>query len=118
MQIVTCANCQIEFGLPDELYKRRKEDGKGFNCPNGHELFFGDSEVVQLKRQVAQLKRQIADRDITISEFRKRVSHLNDQVEHWKRVSNGYKGQWQKALKKMNYQAPIEPPPCDLAHGE
>ena len=33
-----CANCGVVFGLDTRFAGRRRKDGRGFYCPNGHVL--------------------------------------------------------------------------------
>ena len=47
---VECAQCGTHFSMQDGLEARRREDGAGFYCPNGHPLSFKESEVKRLSR--------------------------------------------------------------------
>lgn len=38
LYVSDCPNCGIIFGIPSEYAERRREDGKGFSCPNGHTM--------------------------------------------------------------------------------
>jgi len=37
---VTCATCDVLIWLPATFISKRKEDHKGFYCPNGHAMHF------------------------------------------------------------------------------
>ena len=50
---ITCCTCAITFAVPDEWEARRREDHKGFFCPNGHSLTFtGKTEAENLREQL------------------------------------------------------------------
>lgn len=55
MTLVSCAACGISFGMPADLNRRRREDGKDFHCPNGHVNVY-KSELESLKKQLADAK--------------------------------------------------------------
>jgi len=49
----TCANCGIVFGLGAHFMQERRNDHKGFYCPNGHSLSYSQkSEAEQLRQQL------------------------------------------------------------------
>lgn len=56
LKYITCCVCITRFAMDEELYRRRREDGKGFWCPNGHDQIFTDSEIQKLKRENQALK--------------------------------------------------------------
>jgi hypothetical protein len=53
---ITCCNCFTHFAMDDVLYRRRREDGQSFWCPNGHGQYFTETEVERLKRENQALK--------------------------------------------------------------
>ena len=53
---VTCCKCSMVFGMPDELYRLRQEDGKGFTCTNGHNMVFSPSENKTLKKELKRAR--------------------------------------------------------------
>ncbi len=63
METCTCANCGIVFGMPDYYVQKRREDGVGFYCPNGHNLSYGKSELDNLRRERDRLKQQMAQKE-------------------------------------------------------
>jgi len=60
---ITCATCCIKFGVTKDFYRRRRTDGKNFQCPNNHSNIWTISddasddpeEVIELKDKVAKL---------------------------------------------------------------
>ena len=66
MTVLTCANCGIRFGVPGTWAYARRKDGRGFHCPNGHEMHFRNGkswsewheQYETLQGEVRQLRRQ------------------------------------------------------------
>lgn len=55
-QVLTCGECQIEFGMPVAMYRQRVSDKKSFWCPNGHRRHFvGESDGDRAQRLAGQL---------------------------------------------------------------
>lgn len=95
-----CASCQAPIVLPEDIYRARLEDGKSFQCYNGHNNVFTESENDKLKEKINSLLVTIQNKD-------KRIEWCNDQIDYWRsqyhternRV-NGYKGYISKLKKK------------------
>lgn len=45
----TCGVCGVLFGLEASYQRNRREDGKTFRCPNGHEIGYGRTEADNLR---------------------------------------------------------------------
>ncbi len=105
MKTVECANCGVAFAIPDKLYRKRQDDGKGFCCPNGHNLVFSESKADKLRKQVAELEREVSDWRGACEYWRGRCDELRDEVRHWQGQARGYKGQWARLRKKTKQQA-------------
>lgn len=54
-----CGACSVVFAMPDRFDKERREDGKAFYCPNGHQLTY-NGEITQLREKLRSAER---DRD-------------------------------------------------------
>lgn len=87
---ISCAACGMVFWVPAHWDKSRREDKKGFVCPNGHSLSYNATELDRLKKQLEQEKaateaqRQRADR-----EERRRVAMAGQVTRIKNRVANG-----------------------------
>jgi|HubBroStandDraft_4_1064222.scaffolds.fasta_scaffold00027_65 hypothetical protein len=57
---MACGECGIEFDVPEHFYKERKENGKGWYCPNGHSRVFRESDLDKMRRERDQAKQQLA----------------------------------------------------------
>lgn len=51
-----CCNCGVQFAMPTELWQERKQDGKGFYCPNGHSMVFTNSVETKLREAEERLR--------------------------------------------------------------
>lgn len=51
---VNCANCGIEFCLPQAVEDKRREDHKTFYCPNGHSNYY--PAATEKERRIRQLE--------------------------------------------------------------
>lgn len=62
---IECANCGIDYAIPEALYKTRKADQQSFYCPFGHSNFFpkGLTELEIAKRWATRLEREVASRE-------------------------------------------------------
>lgn len=58
LQPETCCNCGMVFGMDSVLMDRRRVDGKGFYCPNGHEQFYIETKVKKLEKELALEKQR------------------------------------------------------------
>ncbi len=76
MTLVTCASCGIAFGMPSDLNRRRREDGKDFHCPNGHVNVY-KSDLESLRKQLADAKAAQA----TAESARVRAEKLKEDTE-------------------------------------
>lgn len=55
---VLCASCTSPFAIPVDVEQRRRNDGKAFYCPHGHQNTYTPSEQVKAeKTKLANLER-------------------------------------------------------------
>ena len=89
-----CADCGITFAVPDTWDKARRNDGKGFYCPNGHSLFYGKTT---LEKQLEAAKRHrdnlsaalTASQDQVVAERKAHATTKGKLTKTRKRVGNG-----------------------------
>lgn len=60
IEAVTCGECHVIFGLEADFHRKVKGDGSGFWCPNGHKIYYYETD---LKRE--RKAREQAERDAT-----------------------------------------------------
>ena len=59
-----CPACGVAFAIPELLRQNRIDRGGNFWCPNGHNLDYGESTVVKLRKQLdSATAREIHERD-------------------------------------------------------
>jgi len=85
LNTTTCADCGIIFAIPAPFEARRREDGRSFYCPSGHNLVF-NGEIDKLRRRVASLQSTNV--------------HLSDQRAAAERSAAAYKGQATKLRRR------------------
>jgi hypothetical protein len=93
MVTTTCASCGIVFGVPEAWDKRRRADGKGFTCPNGHSLTYGETDEDRLKKEL-----EASERKAEQAEARQR--HLQDQYDASERSKAALRGELTKTKKR------------------
>jgi hypothetical protein len=89
LEAVTCAACGVLFAAPEHMIDKRREDGKTFYCPSGHNLVYG-SENERLKKELSRAK------DRAASERARR-----DQAEASLRATKGVVTKQRKKLEKV-----------------
>lgn len=51
-----CAYCGTLFSIEESLLDIRKQDGRSFFCPNGHELKFTNSPASKMEKLTEELE--------------------------------------------------------------
>jgi hypothetical protein len=90
-EIHQCGVCGVIWGLEDTFMDGRRDDHKGWDCPNGHGFVFkGESERDRLRREVAEERRRVqATRDLLHSEERSHAATRGHLTRTKKRVAQG-----------------------------
>lgn len=79
--MITCANCGIGFDVPNAWEQKRRDDHRGFYCPNGHPLaFYAASDAELLRRERDRLKQQLAQKDDEIADGKKQIAAARGQI--------------------------------------
>lgn len=53
---VSCGECGVPFGVPNDLHRHYTETGSRFHCLNGHRISYAETEVKKLRSQVRRLE--------------------------------------------------------------
>ena len=85
MYVSDCPDCGVIYGITVEYEKRRREDGRGFYCPNGHNGSFGESEIDKAKRLQAKAEERL-------TWARSATQAARDQAEDAHHSARAYKG--------------------------
>lgn len=94
--MMCCGDCGIEFQVPSQFYRERKETGKTWYCPNGHSRVFRESDADKYRREAERLKQQAAQKDDEIKWQR-------EQRELAERRLSAAKGQITKIRKRVGH---------------
>lgn len=86
--------CGIEFSVPDHFYKERKENGKGWHCPNGHLRVFRESDLDKMRRE----------RDNAIQQKARAEQEASANLRAYERA--------QKETKRLKKRAAVGVCPC------
>lgn len=78
---IRCASCGVEFCVPRDFDKKRRQDGKTFHCPNGHSLSYRETELDRVRAQVRRLERRLDQRQNVISELRMEIREMRDRIK-------------------------------------
>ena len=71
LETQTCGECGIEFAAPSWFWKERRENKKGWYCPNGHSRVYRETDSEKVRREMqAQVDAQ-----------KRRVEFLKREVE-------------------------------------
>ncbi len=60
-KVCNCTECGIEYHVPSNWYKHRRDDHETFWCPNGHgQCFRGKSDKEKLSSELSAERRRTA----------------------------------------------------------
>lgn len=95
----TCAHCGIAFWVPEHWDNERREDHKGFYCPNGHSLSYKQDTLRE--REIASLKRDIAAANNRADSTQERLNDEREKFAKGKKLHAITKGQLTKTKKRI-----------------
>lgn len=72
-----CGECGCVFGISEQKYKRCKELGEGWHCPNGHSRVFSKPHNSELKEEVERLRRRTLNLEATVDIKNQTIIQLN-----------------------------------------
>lgn len=97
--IIACPreSCGITFAINDEYRDRRVDDHKGFYCPNGHSMSYGeDNEAEKQRKRADRLARIVEAREEDIRTEQRRL-------ESERRRHAATKGQLTKTRRRAEH---------------
>lgn len=84
LETCQCASCGIIWGLPVRYEQLRRDDHKGFYCPNGHSQWFPHkSEAEELREQLKAEQAKLANAQFELMAVEKKLKRTE------KRIKNG-----------------------------
>jgi hypothetical protein len=86
LELVTCSECGVSFGLPTTWLTGRRSDHKTWYCPNGHTRYFpGKTKEEELRDELERV-RKIAEME------RKTAAQLHADKQRLRRQVSAQKG--------------------------
>jgi hypothetical protein len=84
LSVIECASCGMVYAAPKDWITHRRQDHKGFYCPNGHSQFFPqESDSERYKRRLEEEQSRHANTQLELMATRKQAERLE------KRIKNG-----------------------------
>lgn len=88
LSVVTCCNCGMAFGMPQDYQRRRRNDHEMFYCPAGHPQHYTGKPTEEGLRE----RLEAANR---------RTAAAVGQAKRERDRANGYKGAMRKVKKRV-----------------
>lgn len=86
LTIIECANCHMDFGIPEGLFRTRRDDHRMFYCPLGHSNYYpGKSDAEKLRAELDASRRIAANE----RERRQRAEDRERNTEYRRRAAQG-----------------------------
>lgn len=98
LEVLSCANCNMEMHLSPRFVQRRRDDHETFYCPMGHPNYFPQkSDEEKLKDEISKLKNRVRIeeeykeeyRGKLIIEQRSKIAIKGHHTRLKKRIANG-----------------------------
>lgn len=72
--VENCCECGVTFAMTRDLYNRRRNDHKGFFCPNGHQQYYSS------KSEAEKLREQLKEKDQSLDYYRTANNNLHNRI--------------------------------------
>ncbi|HWM26563.1 MAG TPA: hypothetical protein VNP98_17230 [Chthoniobacterales bacterium] len=96
---ISCGECGIVFGVPDDWYQKRREDHGNWHCPNGHIRRF-------ICKSDAEIARDERDRALRDAEFQRSMRESAEanlaSARHKVAAERGAKTKLRKKLDRVS----------------
>lgn len=102
LEIETCIQCGVKYGMDAEFRRMRKEDHKLFYCPAGHgQHYTGKSEAEKLKEQTQALQEQLRSKQETLDWYAQRNTNLHTELTKQKYSNRALKAAKTKIMNRV-----------------
>lgn len=88
---VSCGVCHVLFGMEKAHHQRASDNGTHFFCPNGHEIWYSETETGRLKRELVREKQRTEQANAEIDSKRHQIRVLDKQVAARKGIATRLK---------------------------
>lgn len=86
INVVTCANCGIKFGLEESYQNRKRYNHEDFYCPNGHSQYYPqDNEAERLQKELKRKEQELANTVITKIQLQNDLNKKNRDLNRLKK---------------------------------
>lgn len=87
IEVITCANCGVKYGIESEFRKRKRQTHDEFYCPNGHSNYYPqETEAERLRKELKNKEQELSEVVIEKINLQNKVL---DQKRQLGRVHNG-----------------------------
>jgi hypothetical protein len=90
---IDCCSCGMTFAVPVAWEKERRENHKGFFCPNGHPLVFNGP---------SNLEKQVKEKEAEIERLRSRLDWKERSLLSANRSNSALRGQRTKLKNRIH----------------
>lgn len=80
LETMTCGECGIVFAAPASFWRERREEHRGWYCPNGHSRIFTETEADRLRQALAANERELARRIAQLDQAEARARELDQEA--------------------------------------
>lgn len=101
LTIIECGVCHIKHAIPTSMQRSRKEDGKTWYCPNGHQIGYTNSENDKLKKEQEKLKQELEHAKENNDWYSKRVGSLHTELTKQKHSNRALKAAKTKIMNRV-----------------
>ena len=78
-----CPSCGVIYGMDEAYLVRRREDGKVWYCPNGHSVYFTESDLDRARKRIAALETEGLD---LLRKNKQLANDVLDKIQERKRL--------------------------------
>ncbi len=100
MKHETCCVCDMQFSIPDNVYKARLDDGKSFYCPNGHAQYYTKAIIPGLQKRIRDLTASLNAKESNRFHWKTKAEQLARRLSATKGVVTKLRKQYLKKGKK------------------
>jgi hypothetical protein len=94
LYVMDCYTCGVVFAITIEYEDRRRDDGRSFQCPNGHGNAWSESEADRQRRRA-----EIAERNLRYAHSARDAAR--DQAAAAERSAAAYRGHLTRLRNKV-----------------
>jgi hypothetical protein len=98
--LISCGKCGIVFGVPNDFDDRRRVDGEGFYCPNGHCRVYNAGKT-KAEKDLAEAERKLQRKQDDLDWYSRQLTVRTNDLAATTRSRAAIKGQLTKAKNRI-----------------